>query len=174
VIKLKKIFLFFITSLAVFLLGGCSFFSNKNLTDSSESQKKEQQQESFSGTLKEAMMKGIPLKCTWNKDNKFFGTGYLKGKNYYAEMNQEGKEGFLLMKENCMWMWDKVNPQGIKTCFEDTGEDWWESENTDSTGAPPADMQYNCVPAVILDSRFDLPTNVNFMTIEEMMSGQGQ
>lgn len=50
-------------------------------------------------------------------------------------------------------------------CFEPTEEgSIWEMPRE---GVP--DVDHTCVPAVVSDSKFNLPANVNFMDMGEMM-----
>jgi hypothetical protein len=124
--------------------------------------------ETFVGKLKEAVMRGVPMKCTW-KQGEYSGEGYIKGKQYFGEMRTPQAEGFVIMKNDCIWSWNKGETQGLKLCFEPTEEeeDFWEVEN-----APTG--QYTCVPAAVTDSKFDPPANVNFLSMEEMMQQFGQ
>jgi hypothetical protein len=136
-------------------------------------------EESYSGTLEKMMALGIPLKCTWKKDESYYGSSWLKGKNSYGEITQEGKTTKVIFKDNCLWSWEEGNPQGFKMCTEPTtetevtegegGVDWTKVE-----GGPPADIDYQCLPAVIPDSRFNPPANINFMSMEEMMNPSNQ
>lgn len=157
------------------LLSGCSLLQKKEKPAeggvSSQQEESGGKEESYGGTLKKMWALGIPLKCTVKKDD-FSSTGYIKGKNYYAEISQGGREGYLIMKDNCMWTWNKNEPQGFKMCSEpkEGEEDSW----MDMKGAPPSDVEYHCSPAVITDAKFNPPSDVKFMTMEEMMKGGGE
>ena len=124
----------------------------------------EQKEESFTGKIKEAVLRGIPMKCVWKDDRGNSTTGYIKGKKYYAEVISEGRTGYLIMKDNCMWTWSKGESQGVKMCLEPTEEEegLWEME-----GSPQE--AYNCAPAAVSDSLFNPPANVNFMDMSQMM-----
>lgn len=63
-------------------------------------------EQGFTGRLKDAIAQGVPMKCTW-KQNGFSGSGYVKGNKYYGEVAIEGKQGYIIMKDNCMWTWSK-------------------------------------------------------------------
>lgn len=117
--------------------------------------------ETFSGTLKLAVEKGIPLKCTYKVNDQNFGTGYIKGKKYLGEGTINGQQGHVLLVDNCMWSWTEGKTQGAKMCFEPTnGKSIW-----DQQGA--GDIQYTCSPAVITDAMFVPPTNIQFMEINQ-------
>lgn len=122
-----------------------------------------QEGESFTGQLKEAIARGVPMKCTYTQGD-FTGTGFIKGKNYYGEISQEGKKGYVIMKDDCMWSWSEGENQGIKMCFE---EDIWEQEE----GTVPTEAEYYCSPTLVSDSQFNPPASVDFLDMDEMMGG---
>lgn len=127
---------------------GTGFNVSKTITNKSET---------FVGDLKAAIKRGIPFKCTIKQEN-MEGTGYMKNKKYYAEITRNGKEGYILISDNCMFTWDKGKPQGVKMCFD---RDIWETEET---GAPQGEV--NCTMTPVSDSLFVLPTNVNFIDMD--------
>jgi hypothetical protein len=114
--------------------------------------------QTFTGSIKDAVKKGIPLKCTMPK-NETTGievvVGYLKGEKYYAEINQKGKAGYIIIADNCMYSWFKSDKQGAKICF--SGNVW------DQQGSE--DTNYNCKTAAFSDSIFTPPSDVKFMDI---------
>jgi hypothetical protein len=124
-------------------------------------------EESFTGSLKAAVQKGVPMKCTMEKDSTT-GTevmaGYFHGEKYYGEVKTNGKEGYIVMKENCMWSWEKDQKQGIKMCFE---ENVWDQQDTSAASATSAG-NYNCKVAVFSDSIFTVPSDVQFMDIDNL------
>ena len=151
----------------VLIIGGRTFLGKGGVSLPVEIEKEAgQEDETFTGKLKEAIARGIPMKCT-NTQGDFTGTGYIKGKKYYGKVSSQGKEGYVIMKDNCMWSWSKGEAQGVKICFE---TDIWEQEE----GTTPTEAGYRCVPAVVLDSKFTLPANVNFMDLDDMMGGMGE
>lgn len=124
--------------------------------------------ETFTGKLKDAIAKGVPMKCTYTQDGNT-GTSYIKGSKVYAEIASQGKEGYIIMVDKCMWTWNKGETQGFKMCFE---TNVWEGE--EEAGAAATEAEYNCSPALISDSQFNPPGNVKFMTIEEMIKETGE
>lgn len=125
-------------------------------------------EETFVGRLKEAVMKGVPLKCTWQQGD-YLSEGYIKGEQYYGKMQTPQGESYVIMKDNCMWAWAKGEAQGVKNCFvpEEGETDFWEMEE-----APQNVL--NCVPATITDSQFEPPTEVNFVDMQQIMQQFGQ
>lgn len=134
------------------------------------------EEEKHSGTLEKMMSLGLPLKCSWKRDDNYYGTAYVKGEQSYSEISMEGKTAKVIVKDDCMWNWQEGDSQGFKMCFEDTEiEEDSTAQDQESTSMgqmqPPADINYNCQPAVLADSKFDPPSGVKFMTMEEMMRG---
>jgi len=177
---MKKYLYLVILPIFALVLAGCSLLTEETLditeADKTAETKKgqptgEAPKESFAGTLKEVISLGGAMECTYKKDDAFFGKTWVKGKKVYSEFTQEGKKGYMIMKDNCMWTWDTQQPQGLKMCFdpsefeEMTGG---ESSTGQQTGPPP-DMNYNCIPAVIGDNRFNPPADISFMDFENMM-----
>jgi len=178
--KIKKYLSFAVLLSLVFLLTGCNLFqkkeeiSEKGLSSSSKENKEE---ESYSGTLEKMMSLGIPLKCSWKKDDSYYGVSWLKGKKSYGEVHMQGQTNKVVFKDDCMWSWQEGNNQGLKMCFQpDEIEKMSEAGKQDSMGSqkmgPPADINYNCHPAVFTDSKFNLPKSVVFTSMEEMMEGR--
>ena len=126
--------------------------------------------EGFVGKIKDAMALGAPMKCTYTQGG-VAGTSYIKGKAMYGEMTTEGKQAFVIIKNNCMWSWGMEEAQGIKTCFE---EDFWEMGEEaaqEGTASVPTEAEYRCSPAVFSDAKFDPPANISFLTMEDLMQG---
>ncbi len=126
-------------------------------------------QEAFSGSLKLAVEKGIPMKCTYKIDENNFGTGYIKGKNYAGEVSMNGQKSKILLIENCMYTWNENAKQapGAKICFEPTsGKSIWDQAGEQNTN-------YNCSPTIVSDSMFAVPTDIKFMDVGQT-GGIGQ
>ena len=124
--------------------------------------------ESFTGKIKDAFMRNIPLKCTYKMDDKNFGTGWLKNKRYYGEITANGKQGFIILVDECLWTWNKdEKDKGVKMCFaQQQNEDFWGSfEQSQQT----AGYQYNCSAAIVNDSVFTPPADVKFTDIDKLM-----
>lgn len=131
------------------------------------------QGESFSGKIKDAFMKNVPLKCTYKMDDNNFGTGWIKNKRYYGEITASGKQGFIILVDNCMWTWNKdEKDKGVKMCFEvEEGKSIWdEMESQDNQ----FNDDYNCSPSVVNDAVFTPPSDVKFVDLDEMMKGLSQ
>lgn len=137
-----------------------------------EQAQEETQGESFTGKIKDAFTRNIPLKCTYKKDDQNSATAYIKNKKYYAEIMTAGKSGYLILLDNCLWSWSKDEAQGVKMCFEpEEGEDIWTDMEKEQQSA---DYDYNCSPSVVNDAVFTPPSNINFTDFDQMMQGLGQ
>ena len=122
-------------------------------------------EETFTGKLKDAIARGISMKCTFRNDY-VSGTGYIKGKKYYGEITSEGQQGYVIISDDCMWTWDESKSQGVKVCFEPTEGDGsiWDMQDQSST-----EGDYTCVPAAVSDSKFTPPSNIQFLDLDRGM-----
>lgn len=174
--KLKKILPFLILG-AVVLVGffGYKSFSGKKGIEVSLPETSGTTEEEFSGSLKAVMALGAPMKCTWKKDDNYFGSSWVKGKSSYGEVSTEGRIAKVIYKDDCIWSWEEGNPQGMKMCFDpEEMEEMLEGAETETeteaqAQGMPSDIDYQCRPDVFTDAKFNPPAGVNFMTLEEMM-----
>jgi hypothetical protein len=152
------------------LVGWFVWGKGETVTPGGDQQVTEEQTqgESFSGKIKDAFMKNVPLKCTYKMDDNNFGTGWIKNKRYYGEITANGKQGFIILVDNCMWTWNKdEKDMGVKMCFaEQQDEDFWDSfEESQQNG----DYNYNCTASVVNDAVFTPPADVKFTDIDALM-----
>ena len=165
---MRKILVLITILVAVFLTGCLPKKEGKLGEGISETKEK-----TYSGTLEKMMALGIPLKCTWKKDENSYGSSWVKGKKSYAEVVQEGKTGKIIWKDGCMWSWEEGNPQGTKMCWKVSQEEMKEmrqegAEMMKGQGDQPSDIEYSCRPATITEDRFNPPENVSFMDLDQM------
>jgi hypothetical protein len=134
---------------------GNSFSVTKTITSKSET---------FTGDLKAAVLKGEPYKCVFKTNQGTQGTGYIKNKQYYGDLVVDGKAGYIVMRDNCMWTWEKNIKQGAKVCFEG---DIWASDGKESN-TPTGD--YTCtLETTISDDLFIIPKDVKFFDADNPM-----
>jgi len=186
---MKKIyFLFSLVLLGALVLGACNKpVSKSDVTKEGEGEQATVQEqkaegkkdEGFVGKLKDAMDLGTAMKCTWKQGETSYGESYIKGEDVYSEFTNEDKTGYMIMSDDCMYTWEKSNPQGIKMCSlqtetaEETGEPMEDDfDFSKMKGSAPADVDYNCSPAVFTDDKFSPPSDVNFMDLDQMFGGQ--
>lgn len=156
-------------------LSGCTLTGNKNNQEnpSQEQSQESNQEQTFSGSFTEAVRKGIGLKCTYQIE-EHTSEGYIKGKKYRGKIQSQGKVSQVIMKDNCMWVWDEGQDQGFKTCYEPEEADetlWGDSGDSESTEINTPQGQYKCKPAVIGEDKFTPPADIKFMDLQEMMQG---
>jgi hypothetical protein len=130
--------------------------------------------DTFTGTLKEAISRGVAMKCTYQVEGSEY-EGYVKGNNYRGKVQTaEGETGEVIVKDNCMWSWSENQAQGVKTCIqetdaEDESEDIWDQPDS----SVDTSVNYRCVPATVTDAMFTPPTNIEFMDVDAMMENFG-
>jgi len=154
---MKKISIFALLILAVVLI----VYFKKPGTSSLKSK-------AFSGTLKAAVQLGVPMKCKYQVNGMEY-EGHVKGKKWRGKMKYpDGRQGEVIMKDNCMWSWSDNDKQGITMCFEPTedDQDMWDQPE----GATAPDIDYNCSPTVITDAMFTPPSDINFSDLEGLMN----
>lgn len=129
-----------------------------------------EQEESFTGKLKDALLRGQSMKCTWKKDDDNQAMSYLKDQQIYTEVTQAGEKMYSIMKDDCVWSWGEKENQGFKICSESKlGEPEEEWDLPEQYQVQTPDLEYSCVPVMVSDSRFDLPSQINFVSFEELM-----
>jgi len=164
----------------IVLAGGAWYLKNKakKAVKKVEDKIEQKMEEGFTGSLKEAMMKKVPLKCEWQA-NGDSGESYVKGEDMYIATVMQGKKGYMIRKDGCMWTWDDETKEGVKICDVDTGETTVPEEEKNDSGAAVGmqaegvdwNVDYKCSPAVFTDDKFTLPTDVVFKDMNEMMKG---
>ncbi len=168
--------------LIVLIVGGFWYYSqnkkgtiSKQAAQENQREKKQEQktnEESFTGSLLDAVKRALPYKCTY-KSNQSEGTTYVKGTKAYMKFNNEGKKSYMIVVDKCFWVWDETK-QGSKICsdknyFETSKKQ--ENEKVEVSGSKEAfNYQYKCQPAVINEAMFNPPTDVNFFDLEKMMN----
>lgn len=127
----------------------------------------QKEEKGFTGKLKDALSLGQSMKCTWKIDEDNFATGYIKSNKIYSETNYEGKKMYSIVANNCVYSWEEGTDQGFKFCSEPGEPEEIEMPEEFSWETP--DIDYSCIPAVVSDTMFNPPTNINFISPEEML-----
>ncbi len=152
---MKKIVTLGIVFFGVIFLAGCGQQSSDQPKEKDSA--KDVKAEVFNATLKVAIEKGIPIKCTQSENAT--GTqlmeGYIKGHKYYGELKHQGaQETRILIVDNCMWGWNKGDTKGWKMCAK-TNDEMWKDVNSEKD-------VYNCMPSAFTDAKFTPPSDVQF------------
>lgn len=131
--------------------------------------------EEFSGTLAQAMKLGVPMKCDW-QTSEGSGESYVKGEDMYVKTMTDGKTGFMVKKGDCSYTWNEPERKGIKFCQEPTEVVETTEPVQPESGSFQAEgvdwnVQYKCRPDIFSGNRFELPADVQFTDMAEMMKG---
>lgn len=112
--------------------------------------------EGFIGSLADALKKGKAMKCIVDaEDSK--GTFYVKSGMLAGNATSDGQSASFLIKDNCMYYWQEGSSEGGKWCWDPSKEEYdWEKNLMASS------EQFNCQPASVPDSMFDVPSGVTF------------
>lgn len=135
----------------------------------------------FVGKLKDALTLGQSMKCTWRQDESNFAVSYIKDDKIHTEVTQAGKKAHSIVRDDCSYSWEEGTTQGFKMCFEpEEMEEVEEVEVEEEAVAPEGittevpDYEYSCEPAIVSESKFELPAGVNFLSMEDVMGGLGE
>jgi hypothetical protein len=112
----------------------------------------------FIGSLADALKLGKAMKCTVDTEYTK-GTYYVKSGMLAGTATSSGQTMSFLVRDNCMYYWQEDQSQGFKMCWEpgsEQADDWEEN-------LAQASEQYNCQPASVSNSIFNLPSGVDFV-----------
>ena len=136
---------------------------------------KEVTKESYTGNLAMMVKLGVPLKCTFSQGDRYSGTMWVKGKNFYNEVTSEDETGKIIFKDDCMWSWSEGQEKGIKMCFDpDESSSIFSGDSETGQANIPTNVDFNCKPAVFTDAKFSVPSGVEFVDFDQMMEGLTQ
>ncbi len=125
----------------------------------------------FVGSIADALKVGTAMKCTWSYQGDS-ATFYLKGNKYYGEITTQETGTFkYIYRDDCTYYWQEGQSQGTKLCVtlaEGEEYDTSDLEAADSS-AQALGYEYSCNPEVVTDSRFTLPTGVEFLDLSQYM-----
>lgn len=169
-----------------FTLTGCTLL-NKNQNQNQErktEQTSDQEKKKETGdgnenknvfnSIKDAVTKQIGLKCEYEDEEGVKATTYIKGNNVYLESEVDSEDVKMkfkgVIKDQKYYLWNDENKQGM--VFDLSKVD---SEEMDSSGTQTkvqtqdeiiAKLEQNknkCKPENISASRFDTPSDIQFM-----------
>ncbi len=150
------------------LLSGCSLVKGPAGEEDKGNGEEKGVVEELKGSLQEMVAKNVSMRCDYGDGQGNDWTGYIKGRNYYAEGTNDDGKGYVLMKDNCLWSWGDGEVQGIKMCWEEeVGDTMW--ENPGQYGG----SEYNCVPTIVADSKFEIPKGISFIDMDQMQQMYG-
>jgi len=121
-----------------------------------------QEGQGFFGRLSDALKVGTALKCTYEESGST-ATFWVKSGKLRGDVTANGDKLQYIFRDNCMYYWSEDEDQGVKMCWEESEVPDWE-ENLAA-----ASEQYDCQPATISDSKFSLPSGIEFVDMSEYM-----
>jgi hypothetical protein len=139
--------------------------SNKFTGDKEQESQKDTIEETtlFFSSLKDAVADGTTMKCSWGIEDLYSGETFIKDRMLYINYKPGWEETVIhvIIKDNCAWEWTQEE-KGKKTCLETT-EDFYDSNVLPEIQEDRmVKHRYNCVPAEIADSMFEVPENIAF------------
>lgn len=168
--KMKKI------AIVVFLIFLSFFLTACDKEKESKKEEEKKKEESYSGSLDKMMALGIPLKCQWKKDEKSYGTSWIKGKSYYSEIIDNNKTFKIVYKDDCLWSWEEGNTNGSKICQLSDWKKMAEEEEKKEAKNNKNDWQdllnktdYKCYPSLFEEKKLIPPQGVNFVDINQLL-----
>ncbi len=122
---------------------------------------------SFAGTLADAMKLGKTFKCTMEVQGNT-AEYYVKGNKFRSEATVQGVKAITIMDENkCLWIWQEGTTQGSKMCV--SGESTQSQTSAPAQAQTKTDVKVSCNPAIVGDDMFTPQSNVKFTDLDEMM-----
>ena len=193
--KRKHLILFTVVAFILLAsLAGCSC-QNTGTTgsDSTKSEKpatvKEgDEAESIKGSLQDLLARGKPIKCTYEGEEDgetFSGVMYIADKkarqDAKGENNGKTMEIHTIVDDKTVHFWTSEDPtKGIKMSIDQTeedlkefGEDVEEGQKTEAQEWEK-DFDYKCSKWKVDKSKFEVPTDIEFMDMSEMIKGIGE
>jgi hypothetical protein len=116
----------------------------------------------FLGKLSDALKVGTAMKCTYEEGGNA-ATFWIKSGKLYGDVTTDGNKVEYIFRDNCMYYWSETEDQGLKMCWEESEAPDWEENLAAAT------EQYNCQPTTISDSKFSLPSGIEFVDMSDYM-----
>lgn len=167
------------------------FGTLKNKVEDKVSEKMEDSEEMFSGSIKDFLGQGKNVKCTFSskdEDVKMEALTYVSGDKVRSDTtvtstDNEGTEmvteSHTILKDNYMYVWSDLMEKGMKMNLTDMEKMNEESDEPDTYGdyrdminkdQIDQDFNYKCTPWIPDNSKFDIPIDIEFMDYTEMMN----
>jgi hypothetical protein len=196
---MKKQIVFFGAILLVFVLAGCGNEASekvdrdKSANSATPVEEKEDENEGglFSGSLKDLMARGADTQCTWSSTNegaKIGGTVYVSGTKFYQEFSStDSKNGselksYILNDGTWIYQWSALSKVGTKMKMDEVKKLAEEAQKKISNDAIDKqdvennnvnldnEFDYNCQKWTVDVSRFQLPTDIQFNDLSQMLN----
>ena len=171
---MKKLYLLCTLCALALVLSGCTWFGAK--TDSTNGNGSE---ESITGTMMDLFNKGKDMKCVYSQKDEsgnYEGTTYTSNKKLRSDFTVKNSdnssyESHSIMDSEYMYIWTTLSNQGTKIKLS---EYQTEENNADMKAGKQADVNqnydYKCSPWIKDNSKFEVPTNIEFKDLTEEMN----
>lgn len=176
------------------VVGGYSLINRSETNDQADNTQSEvnkesetskgDKEESFFGSMQDLITRGKPLKCTYKQkdsDEEYEITMYISGGNVRTEAEMkidDGKimESNMVINKDWMYMWNSFTPNGMKVDMQKMPkqENLKDSDVNKSMANLAKEMDYKCRAWIPDNSKFKIPTNIEFQDITEMMVGTAE
>jgi major membrane immunogen (membrane-anchored lipoprotein) len=144
-------------------------------------------EENIKGSILDLAKMGKNVKCTYKFDNEeaaMEGTVYVSGSKTRSDIKIKISDGTendstTITDGEWMYMWSTAAEQGTKMNIKDM-EQMAEKYKTEGDAEEDSnnqyknqtqDVDYKCRPWVVDNSKFNIPTNIEFIDMNEMMKG---
>ena len=168
---------------ALLVVGGLVWFSRGNsekkpqeikpLPAPSET-KTEEQKEGIFNSIKDALEKSVNLKCQYQLENGDKMTVYLKGKDLIrAEVTtKQNQQTITIMKDDKMWFWLPATKKGMVISLAGLQQQGLANQqvpNKEKILEEAEKYKESCQPATIANSLFEIPQEVEFENLDELL-----
>ena len=187
----KKIFVIACLVMMATAFSGCDLLGGDKGQETAKESETEQnkennnkdnnEEESFFGSMQDLLARGKSVKCTYKnvggEDGEATGVFYVAGDKMRSEMDIIEKETGKEMEVNSIiigdWMytWNNFLPEGTKMNMKEMQDETSENYSQDETNKMKEEVDYKCRPWIPDDSKFIVPTDVEFRDMTEMMKG---
>lgn len=158
------------------LLGGWYFASNKKSSTNMMGDEVMMEKSSGQTSLKDLFLKGVSQTCSFSLDDETYkssGTVYVaNGKmrgDFMYQVDETKQESHMLVMNETSYIWQDGQDKGYQVAFDETEPDVETSEASKQSVDVNEKVDYNCKPGIIGAVNFELPSGVEFMSVNEMM-----
>ena len=156
---------------------------NSSQEDTEKLETNGDKEESFFGSMQDLMARGKSLKCAYkasssNSDDEYETVMYISGGNVKTETKiktDEGKteESNMIISKDWMYMWNSFTLKGTKTDMSKMPkmENVTDKDVNKDMANLAKKMDYKCRAWIPDNSKFKVPTNIQFEDITEIMAG---
>lgn len=124
-------------------------------------------------SIKDAMTKSLSLQCDYTTNN-VKSTVYIKGKMLRSETDTQQGKSYAILKENKLWSWGSKDKNGLIIDLSDAQSKTQTGQKSDEDIINEVEQhKQNCKPAVVSDSLFNPPADINFQDLSQMFKNFG-